>query len=128
MVYECEFRLTARSKSGGPSLGRSPDAHQAASSRQSKSNLYFGKIGSTQFLEQGTRPALFLFESLRFRQASFPLEEIRSDVGLLFDRIEVAIDPIGEQRKARDDPVLVEPDGVQADYIGVGSAIPFERG
>src|SRR5256886_6902895 len=33
--------------------------------RQSKSNPIFGEIGSTQFLEQGLRPALFLSRGLR---------------------------------------------------------------
>src|SRR3984893_8860808 len=129
MVYECEFRLAARSKSGGPSLGRRHAPHQAASSRQSKSNLHFGKIGSTQFLEQGFRPCSFSFRELsrRSRQASFPLEKIRSDIGFLLDGIEIAIDAVGKQRVARNDPVFVELDRVQADHIGFGAAIRFER-
>jgi hypothetical protein len=28
MVYQCGLRLAERQKSGGPSLGRSPDAHK----------------------------------------------------------------------------------------------------
>ena len=43
-----------------------PRRAQAASPRQSRSNPNFGEIGSTQFLEQGLRPALFLFCSRYF--------------------------------------------------------------
>src|SRR6266404_648602 len=59
---------------------------------------------------------------------SLPLEEIRSDVGFLPDRVVVAIDAVGDQGVARDDRVLVELDRVQPDHRGPGAAIPFERG
>src|SRR6266404_3033908 len=59
MVYHYRFRLAARLKSGGPSLGRSPGAHK----RRQPVNQYqiqiFGEIGSTQFLEQGFPPCSF---------------------------------------------------------------------
>src|SRR5882724_10350747 len=69
MVYECGLRLTARFKSGGPSLGRSPGAHKQRRPVNQDQIQYFGEIGSTQFLEQGLRPALF-FE-IFFRDALF---------------------------------------------------------
>src|SRR3984893_9696826 len=59
MVYECGLRLAERSKSGGPSLGRSPDAHKQRRPVNQDQIQIYGKIGSTQFLEQGESPALF---------------------------------------------------------------------
>jgi hemoglobin-like flavoprotein len=59
---------------------------------------------------------------------SLPLEEIRTDVGLLLDRIVVAIDAVGDQRVARNHRVFVGPDRVQSDHRGLGAAIPFEGG
>src|SRR5260221_7803857 len=61
MVYQCGFRLAARLKSGGPSLGRSPDAHKQRQPVNQDQIQIFGEIGSTQFLEQGESPALFSF-------------------------------------------------------------------
>ena len=40
----------------------------------------------------------------------FALQKVRTDIGLLLDRIVVAIDAVGEQRVARDDRILVELD------------------
>src|SRR3977135_849081 len=57
-----------------------------------------------------------------------PLEEIRSDVGFLLDRVIVAIDAVGDQRVACTDVVLVELDRVQPDDSGFCAGIPFERG
>jgi hypothetical protein len=59
MVYQCNLRLTARSKSGGPSLGRSPDAQKQRRPVNQDQIQIFGEIGSTQFLEQGFRPCSF---------------------------------------------------------------------
>src|SRR5258708_18653981 len=61
MVYHFKFRLAARLKSGGPSLGRSPDAHKQRQPVNQDQIQIFGEIGSTQFLEQGESPALFSF-------------------------------------------------------------------
>jgi hypothetical protein len=59
MVYQCGFRLAARLKSGGPSLGRSPGAHKQRRPVNQNQILTFGEIGSTQFLEQGFIALLF---------------------------------------------------------------------
>jgi hypothetical protein len=59
MVYQCGFRLAARLKSGGPSLGRSPGAHKQRRPVNQDQIQIFGKIGSTQFLEQGFPPCSF---------------------------------------------------------------------
>jgi hypothetical protein len=61
MVYHCEFRLTARLKSGGPSLGRSPGAHKQRRPVNQDQIQIYGEIGSTQFLEQGFVPCSFFF-------------------------------------------------------------------
>ena len=61
MVYECGLRLTARFKSGGPSLGRSPGAHKQRRPVHQDQIQIFGEIGSTQFLEQGLPPCSFFF-------------------------------------------------------------------
>jgi hypothetical protein len=50
-----------RFKSGGPSLGRSPGAQKQRRPVNQDQIQIFGKIGSTQFLEQGESPALFSF-------------------------------------------------------------------
>ena len=52
------LRLIVRS-SGGPSLGRSPGAHKQRRPVNQDQIQFFGEIGSTQFSEQGSRPALF---------------------------------------------------------------------
>src|SRR3979490_1910402 len=59
---------------------------------------------------------------------SLPLEEIRTDVGLLLDRVVVAINAVGDQRVACSHRVFVGPDRVQSDDRGLGPGIPFERG
>src|SRR5216684_3724256 len=59
MDYQCRLRLAARSKSGGPSLGRSPDAHKQRRPVKQDQIQIFGEIGSTQFLEQGLTALLF---------------------------------------------------------------------
>jgi Branched-chain amino acid transport system / permease component len=59
---------------------------------------------------------------------SIPLEEIRSDVGFLLDRIVIAIDAVGHERVAGNDRVVVELHRVQSDRRGMGPGIPFERG
>jgi hypothetical protein len=68
MVYQCYLRLTARLKSGGPSLGRSPDAHKQRRPVNQDQIQICGEIGSTQFLEQGFPPcSFFLLEQISFR-------------------------------------------------------------
>jgi hypothetical protein len=61
MVYHFKFRLAARLKSGGPSLGRSPGAHKQRQPVNQDQIQIFGEIGSTQFLEQGFPPCSFFF-------------------------------------------------------------------
>src|ERR1700682_3454099 len=63
MVYQCRLRLTARLKSGGPSLGRSPGAHKQRRPVNQDQIQIFGEIGTTQFLEQGFPPCSFFFWS-----------------------------------------------------------------
>src|SRR5262245_21316333 len=58
--------------------------------------------------------------------SSVPFQEIRADIRLALDRIEVAIDAVGEQRVARNDGVLVELDRVEADHRGLLAATPLE--
>jgi hypothetical protein len=64
MVYQYRLRLAARPKSGGPSLGRSPDAHKQRRPVNQDQIQLCGEIGSTQFLEQGFAPCSFLFAAL----------------------------------------------------------------
>ena len=59
MVYHYGLRPTARLKSGGPSLGRSPGAHKQRRPANQDQIQIFGEIGSTQFLERGTHALLF---------------------------------------------------------------------
>src|SRR5882724_13411572 len=84
---------------------------QAASPRQSKSNRKFAGNRVDTIFRAGLGALLFFFEINRFSRstagrarsahgetqakpaASFPLEEIRSDVCLFLDRVVVAIDP-----------------------------------
>src|SRR5215468_8092272 len=59
-------------------------------------------------------------------RSSVPFQEIRADTRRPLDRIEVAIDAVGEQRVARNDGVLVELDRVKADYRRLLAAVPLE--
>jgi hemoglobin-like flavoprotein len=59
MVYECCLRLAERLKSGGPSLGRSPDAHKQRRLVNQDQTQIFEVKGSTQFLSRALCPALF---------------------------------------------------------------------
>src|SRR5437899_10045419 len=59
MVYECGLRLAERLKSGGPSLGRSPDAHKQRRLVNQDQTQFFEVKGSTQFLSRAPCPALF---------------------------------------------------------------------
>src|SRR5947208_6585727 len=63
MVYECWLRLTERLKSGGPSLGRSPDAHKQRRLVNQNQTQFFEVKGSTQFSSRARCPALFLFSA-----------------------------------------------------------------
>src|SRR5579872_6932113 len=58
---------------------------------------------------------------------SIPLEEVRADIGLALDRVVIAIDAVGNERKACDHGVLVELDRVEPDDRGVLAVVPFER-
>src|SRR5271155_254525 len=58
---------------------------------------------------------------------SLPLKEIRSDIRLLLDRIEITKDAIREQRVACDDVVFVCFHRVEANDTGNRAAVPFER-
>src|ERR1700727_451237 len=69
MVYQYGLRLAARSKiwwskSGGPSLGRSPGAHKQRRPVNQDQIQVCGEIGSTQFLEQGFVPCSFFFSAV----------------------------------------------------------------
>ncbi len=60
MVYECGLRLAERSKSGGPSLGRSPDAHKQRRPVNQKSNPNFRENRVDTIFGAGLNgPALF---------------------------------------------------------------------
>src|SRR5665213_3728356 len=58
--------------------------------------------------------------------ASISLQEIRSDVGFLPDRVVIAKHAVGHKRVGRNDGVPVRLDRIQTDYGGMGPAIPFE--
>src|ERR1700682_1722943 len=79
MVYQCRLRLAARLKSGGPSLGRSPGAHKRRQPVNQDQIQIFGEIGSTQFLEQGFRPALFFEMFLKERSNTRSSQRSRRD-------------------------------------------------
>jgi hypothetical protein len=72
MVYHFKFRLAARLKSGGPSLGRSPGAHKQRQPVNQDQIQIFGEIGSTQFLEQGFPPCSFFGAGLLSLEQDFP--------------------------------------------------------
>src|SRR5262249_47933867 len=58
--------------------------------------------------------------------SSVPFQEIRAYIRRPLDRIEVAIDAVGEQRVARDDGVFAWLDRVEADHRGLLAAVPLE--
>src|SRR3977135_2994164 len=70
MVYECGLRLAERLKSGGPSLGRSPDAHKQRRLVNQDQTQFFEVKGSTQFLSRALCPALFFSRSKCLQTAS----------------------------------------------------------
>jgi hypothetical protein len=57
--YDSKLRQSARTKSGGPSLGRSPARTSSVTPPIKDKIQKFGEIGSTRFSEQGCGPALF---------------------------------------------------------------------
>src|ERR1700744_342585 len=71
MVYQYGLRPAERSKSGGPSLGRSPGAHKQRRPVNQDQIELCGEIGSTQFLEQGFVPCSFFFWSRALCPALF---------------------------------------------------------
>ena len=85
MVYTFGLRLAARLKSGGPSLGRSPDAHKQRRLVNQDQTQFFEVKGSTQFLSRAPCPALFFLRSLSLqsfeasRTANFHDRVVQSD-------------------------------------------------
>ena len=77
MVYQSNLRLAERLKLGGPSLGRSPDAHkQRRLVNKIKSN-FSRKLRVDTIFEQGFEPCSFFFETIFFETSFF--ETIASD-------------------------------------------------
>jgi hypothetical protein len=87
MVYQCGLRLAGRLRSGGPSLGRSPGAHKQRRPVNQNQIQLFGKIGSTQFLEQGFCPALFSLSQVFFEPSLLGAEVSFFESGLLASRV-----------------------------------------
>ena len=65
MVYQGDPGPGREVGSGGPSLGRSPDAHKQRRPVNQEQIELSGETGSTQLLEQGFGPALF-FDNARY--------------------------------------------------------------
>jgi hypothetical protein len=63
---------------------------------------------------------LLLKRSKNHQRGLLTLKEVRSDIGLLLGRIEVAIDAIGHQLVTRYNAVFVEPHRIQANQAGIG--------
>jgi hypothetical protein len=60
MVYQFKLRLAERLKLGGPSLGRSPDAHkQRRLDNQHQIQIFEEIKGRHNFWSRAKRPALF---------------------------------------------------------------------
>src|SRR6266446_6995600 len=78
MVYQFGLRLAERSKSGGPSLGRSPDAHkQRRLDNQDQIQACEEIKGRHNFWSRALCPALFF--ARRFRR-SMPSDLIRGSI------------------------------------------------
>ena len=60
MVYQSDPEPGCKVGFGGPSLGRNPDAQKQRRPVNQEQIEFSGEIGSTQLLEQGFGPALFL--------------------------------------------------------------------
>ena len=72
MVYQFKLRLAERLKLGGPSLGRSPDAHKQRRLVNQDQTQIFEVKGSTQFLEQGLAPCSFFSRRSRIAMMASP--------------------------------------------------------
>jgi hemoglobin-like flavoprotein len=103
MVYEFRFRLAARLKSGGPSLGRSPDAHKQRRPVNQDQIQIFGEIGSTQFLEQGLTALLFFSHLPAARDAMVSTNPIQQSFELASERCE-DLTPLVYRRLFREHP------------------------
>ena len=78
MVYQYEFRLAERFKSGGPSLGRSPDAHKQRRPVNQEQIQIFGENRVDTIFEQGLPPcSFFLFEPFEIFE---PFERINARI------------------------------------------------
>ena len=71
MVYQSGPGPDREVLSGGPSLGRNPDALKQRRPVNQEQIEFSGEIGSTQLLEQGLGPALFFREHLVFKAIFF---------------------------------------------------------
>jgi hypothetical protein len=113
------LRMIVRS-SGGPSLGRSPGAHkQRRPVNQDQSLIRENRVDTIFGAGLSKSCSFFIWRSSshfpstgKLRTGSLALEKVRSDVGLLLDRIEIAKNAVGKQRVTRDHVVLVELDRV----------------
>jgi len=80
MVYQFDLRLAERLKLGGPSLGRSPDAHkQRRLDNKIKSN-FSRKIRVDTIFERGQGPALFFCRAFCFRALCTNIPKIFADI------------------------------------------------
>ena len=78
MVYQCGLRLTARLKSGGPSLGRSPGAQKQRRPANQDQIQIFGEIRVDTILRAGFAPRSFFV----LRDALPPMFEALASAGL----------------------------------------------
>src|SRR5258707_15522883 len=74
MVYQCGLRLAARSKSGGPSLGRSPTRTSSVTPSIKIKSKFSGKQGRHNFLSGATALLFFSrhFQNPRIGPADMP--------------------------------------------------------
>jgi len=63
MVYQFKLRLAERFKLGGPSLGRSPDAHKQRRLDNQDQIQIFEEIRVDTIFEQGSEPCSFFSRS-----------------------------------------------------------------
>ena len=67
MVYQFKLRLAERLKLGGPSLGRSPDAHKQRRLDNQDQIYICEEIRVDTIFEQGLAPCSFFFETILFQ-------------------------------------------------------------
>ena len=69
MVYQSSLRLAERLKLGGPSLGRSPDAHKQRRLVNQDQIQVFGEIRVDTIFGAGLGALLFFFETIAFKRS-----------------------------------------------------------